>query len=171
MKSRLTVCFLLALSIAAPAAGQEYPVKPVRLVVPFPAGASSNDIIARLLAGTSVGDLITGAGGTVPTLEPAMGSLGSALGGQGGAAAGDAQAAQVPDLLGALAGGTSTIRVANVGQVSNFAPLPQVAPPPSSAPVSGGGELPRTGGETIPALLVAAILAAGTLGLRRVAKS
>jgi tripartite-type tricarboxylate transporter receptor subunit TctC len=35
---------------AGPAMGQEYPAKPVRLIVPYPAGSSSNDIIARVLA-------------------------------------------------------------------------------------------------------------------------
>jgi tripartite-type tricarboxylate transporter receptor subunit TctC len=39
---------LLAFSCAA--AAQDYPVKPVRLIVPYPAGSSSNDIIARALA-------------------------------------------------------------------------------------------------------------------------
>ena len=124
-------------------------------------------IVARLLNGAGVGDLITGAGGTVPTLEPAMGALGAAVGGQS-AAAGDAQAAQVPDLVGALAGGTSTIQVASLGQVSNFTPVVENTP---AAPVTpAGGELPRTGGETVPALLVAALLAAAAYGIRRVAK-
>src|SRR5688500_14712464 len=40
----------LTLMFACAASAQEYPVKPVRLVVPFPAGSSSNDIIARWLA-------------------------------------------------------------------------------------------------------------------------
>src|SRR6186713_2363794 len=34
---------------AAPGAGRSYPVKPIRLILPFPAGASS-DIVGRLLA-------------------------------------------------------------------------------------------------------------------------
>ena len=33
---------------AAPGAAQAYPVKPIRLVVPFPAGASS-DVVGRML--------------------------------------------------------------------------------------------------------------------------
>ena len=49
MKSRITG-LLVALMIAGAASAQEYPVKPIRLVVPFPAGSSSNDIIARMLA-------------------------------------------------------------------------------------------------------------------------
>jgi tripartite-type tricarboxylate transporter receptor subunit TctC len=52
---------------------QDYPTKPVRLVVPFPAGASSNDIIARYLAdrlSTTLGQRLLvenrpGAGGNV----------------------------------------------------------------------------------------------------------
>ena len=36
--------------LAALAHAQDYPAKPIRLVVPYPAGSSSNDIIARVLA-------------------------------------------------------------------------------------------------------------------------
>ena len=41
---------LAGLAAAATAAAQDYPNRPVRLVVPYPAGSSSNDIIARFLA-------------------------------------------------------------------------------------------------------------------------
>jgi tripartite-type tricarboxylate transporter receptor subunit TctC len=40
----------LAFVFAGFVQAQDYPVKPIRLVVPFPAGASSNDIIGRFLA-------------------------------------------------------------------------------------------------------------------------
>jgi tripartite-type tricarboxylate transporter receptor subunit TctC len=49
MSRAYSVLFLFALMSGA-ASAQEYPVKPVRLVVPYPAGSSSNDIIARYLA-------------------------------------------------------------------------------------------------------------------------
>jgi len=74
---------LLALMCAQPAltlaqsttGGGAYPARPVRLVVPFPPGASPNDIIGRLLGrpiGDSLGQQIVvdnraGAGGTIGT--------------------------------------------------------------------------------------------------------
>ena len=47
---RRTVWLFAGLMAAGVASAQEYPAKPVRLVVPYPAGSSSNDIIARVLA-------------------------------------------------------------------------------------------------------------------------
>ena len=63
----------IALMVAGAASAQEYPVKPVRLIVPYPAGSSSNDIIARVLAerlSTALGQRMLvenrpGAGGNV----------------------------------------------------------------------------------------------------------
>jgi tripartite-type tricarboxylate transporter receptor subunit TctC len=49
-RSGLTLLSLVALLATAPGWSQDYPVKPVRLVVPYPAGSSSNDIIARYMA-------------------------------------------------------------------------------------------------------------------------
>ena len=40
----------LILMLPGPGWAQDYPAKPVRLIVPYPAGSSSNDIIARVLA-------------------------------------------------------------------------------------------------------------------------
>jgi len=46
---RLLVVALAALAIAGPAAAQEYPSKPVRILVPYPPGGAS-DVTARILA-------------------------------------------------------------------------------------------------------------------------
>jgi len=67
----------LAISCGAPiacnAADRDYPVRPVRLIVPFPPGSSSTDILGRALAqrlGRALGEQVVvdnrpGAGGTV----------------------------------------------------------------------------------------------------------
>jgi tripartite-type tricarboxylate transporter receptor subunit TctC len=46
---RLLVVALAALAIAGPAVAQEYPTKPVRILVPYPPGGAS-DVTARILA-------------------------------------------------------------------------------------------------------------------------
>jgi len=59
--------------IACHAADQNYPVRPIRLIVPFPPGSSSNDILGRALAqrlSKALGEQVvvdnrSGAGGTV----------------------------------------------------------------------------------------------------------
>jgi tripartite-type tricarboxylate transporter receptor subunit TctC len=50
MKNLRTAFVCCSVVIAASAKAQDYPLKPIRIVVPFPAGSSSNDIIARALA-------------------------------------------------------------------------------------------------------------------------
>ncbi|HZN23895.1 MAG TPA: tripartite tricarboxylate transporter substrate binding protein [Burkholderiales bacterium] len=50
MNARRFAWLSLVLMLAGPGLAQEYPAKPVRLVVPYPSGSSSNDIIARVLA-------------------------------------------------------------------------------------------------------------------------
>jgi tripartite-type tricarboxylate transporter receptor subunit TctC len=68
----------LALSAAAPAFAQDYPVHPVTLVVPFPAGGG-NDALARVVAASmshTLGQQVVvenrgGAGGTIATRQVA----------------------------------------------------------------------------------------------------
>jgi len=73
MRSALkTVAFLVALSTAA--AAQDYPTKPVRLIIPFPPGGS-NDVVGRMIAthlGEHLGKQVivdnrSGAGGVIGT--------------------------------------------------------------------------------------------------------
>jgi len=49
-KTRVTLLGLGLMLLAAAAQAQRFPDRPVRLVVPYPAGASSNDILARQIA-------------------------------------------------------------------------------------------------------------------------
>jgi len=46
----LAGCALAMFTVANVALAQNYPTRPVRLVVPYPSGASSNDILARQIA-------------------------------------------------------------------------------------------------------------------------
>ena len=54
-RHRSWACSLLAtmaailLALATPAAAQDYPSKPVRLIIPFPPGGS-NDVVGRMIA-------------------------------------------------------------------------------------------------------------------------
>jgi tripartite-type tricarboxylate transporter receptor subunit TctC len=50
MKLALLAGLASIIASAAPMAAEDYPTKPIRLVVPYPAGSSSNDIMARFIA-------------------------------------------------------------------------------------------------------------------------
>jgi tripartite-type tricarboxylate transporter receptor subunit TctC len=76
MRSVQTLLTAAALSLMAAVAGaQNYPTKPIRMVLPFPAGTSVNDVLGRALAQrlaeplgqTVIFDNRSGAGGTVGT--------------------------------------------------------------------------------------------------------
>ena len=48
--SRALIPAALGLAVSVSATAQQYPSKPVRFVIPYPAGSSSNDIFGRVLA-------------------------------------------------------------------------------------------------------------------------
>ncbi len=50
MKLKPLAWLAACMTLVGPVSAQEYPNKPIRLVVPYPAGSSSNDIMARFLA-------------------------------------------------------------------------------------------------------------------------
>jgi len=50
MRLNPVVCLAACIALLGSAWAQDYPTRPIRLVVPYPAGSSSNDIIARFLA-------------------------------------------------------------------------------------------------------------------------
>jgi tripartite-type tricarboxylate transporter receptor subunit TctC len=71
---RLLKAGLLLLALSVPAFAQDYPNRPVRLIIPFPAGGS-NDVVGRVVAkylGDQLGQTVYvdnrgGAGGTIGT--------------------------------------------------------------------------------------------------------
>ena len=74
MRSSLVKAFGLLLALTTAAAAQDYPVKPVRLLIPFPPGGSV-DLVGRIVA-TKLGERLgrqvvvdnrAGAGGTIAT--------------------------------------------------------------------------------------------------------
>src|SRR3977135_4694801 len=76
MKFVKTILLLLLLSPTLPAFGQEYPSRPITMVVPFSAGGPG-DVIARLLGSSMSATLkqavvienVVGAGGTIRSEE------------------------------------------------------------------------------------------------------
>jgi tripartite-type tricarboxylate transporter receptor subunit TctC len=72
--SRLLKAAMLLLALSAPAFAQDYPNRPVRLIIPFPPGGS-NDVVGRLVAkflSEKLGQQVyvdnrAGAGGTIGT--------------------------------------------------------------------------------------------------------
>jgi tripartite-type tricarboxylate transporter receptor subunit TctC len=74
LASTLFAAGLLLAGLVAPTAAQDYPTKPVRLIIPFPP-AGSNDVVGRMIAtklGENLGKQVVvdnrgGAGGTIGT--------------------------------------------------------------------------------------------------------
>ncbi len=78
--SRLSMAAIMAVALASGAAAEDYPNKPVRLIVPFPPGGS-NDLVGRLVAqqlGTQLGQQVfvdnRGSAGGVVGTEMAAGA-------------------------------------------------------------------------------------------------
>ncbi len=76
MKRLLAVSLLACAGIAFPAAAQEWPTRPVRFIVPWPAGGLNdllartyNDRVSRALGQAIVNDFKAGAGGRVGVAE------------------------------------------------------------------------------------------------------
>lgn len=102
---------------------------------------------AGLLDATNpVSDVLADLGGAVPVLSTTMGQLEAVLGG-----------------VEALSG-PSTVTVASVQGVAQFRP---VAASSTDGPTPAG-QLPRTGGDAVPAVAVAALLAGAAIGIRRI---
>src|SRR5262249_26537376 len=69
----------LVLALTTAAAAQEYPTKPVRLIIPFPPGGS-NDVVGRLIA-THLGDRL----GKQVVVDNRGAGAGGVVGSEGGA--------------------------------------------------------------------------------------
>ncbi|MGH9156182.1 MAG: hypothetical protein ACRD1K_10205 [Acidimicrobiales bacterium] len=107
-------------------------------------------ITGQRLSGASTGSLLASLGGTVPGLDIAMDTLGTALG-----------------TVDALLGG-ATIKVASLAGSSEFAAASAAAQPaPGARPaVPATGELPRTGGNGVQVAAVGFFFIALGLGFR-----
>lgn len=136
LRKLLTALLLLAPSFAL---AQDYPTKPIKLIVPFPAGGP-NDIIARV-----VGQRMSELAGQPVLIDN--------RGGQGGVLGTDAVAKAAPDgytiaitSAGALAISPSLEKVAydtlrDLAPVTLVATVPEILVVPNSVPAQNLGEL------------------------------
>ena len=81
--SRALIAAALGLALQTSAWAQQYPSKPVRFIIPYPAGSSSNDIFGRVLA-QRLSDTL-GQQFVVDNRAGASGHIGRRAGGQSGA--------------------------------------------------------------------------------------
>ena len=78
MRSTLKILLALACAVAIQvASAQTYPDRPIRLIVPYPPGSSTNDILGRALAGRLTAEL--GQQVVVDNRSGASGNMGSEL--------------------------------------------------------------------------------------------
>ena len=127
-------CAVLALVVAAAAAGQTYPSKPVRIISPFPPGQAT-DIMARLLADNLAQSL------GQPFVVENRGGAGGMLGTEVAARAAPDGYTLVMGTIGPLAISPALYPKLGYDPVRDFAPISNLGLTPQTLVVSSASEL------------------------------
>ena len=127
-------CAVLALAVAAAAAGQTYPSKPVRIISPFPPGQAT-DIMARLLADNLAQSL------GQPFVVENRGGAGGMLGTEVAAKAAPDGYTLVMGTIGPLAISPALYPKLGYDPVRDFAPISNLGLTPQTLVVSSSSEL------------------------------